>query len=251
MTTIPVILIRHAQSTWNSEHRFTGWADPPLTEAGVNEAIRAGKQLASQKISFDVCFSSPLRRAKRTADIILQHTQRQSDSISIIEDWRLSERHYGALQGKDKLLMAQEVGEQQVWRWRRGYADLPPALALSDERHPKFQTLFQNVPSERLPCHESLADTEERVMTCWLERVVPYIREGQRLLISSHGNTLRALIKSLSNMSIQEVEQFEIPTGRAIVYHFNQNDAKPLSWHYFDDKTDAPSSTPSTITESK
>ncbi len=250
MTTISVILIRHAQSTWNREHRFTGWADPPLTKVGVNEAIRAGKQLASRRMRFDVCFSSPLQRAKHTADIILQHMQ-SDGSIAIVEDWRLSERHYGALQGKDKLLMAQEVGEQQVWRWRRGYTDLPPALALSDERHPKFQTLFQNVPSDMLPCHESLADTEQRVRAFWHERVAPYIKEGQRILISSHGNTLRALIKALSDMSIEEVEQFEIPTGRPIVYRFNQNDAKPLSWHYVDDKKDSPHPTLSIITESK
>ncbi len=226
-----VVMIRHAQSTWNAESRFTGWANPPLTELGINEAHRAANALTEAGMQFDCVFTSVLKRARQTADIIVEDLGQTG--VPIIEDWRLCERHYGALQGKNKIEMAKEVGEDQVWRWRRGYEDTPPALDENDERHPRFSPLFSTLPKDQLPSVENLAATRARAVASWDELIVPELSQGKRILLSSHGNTLRALIMHLSGMSPAEVEKFEIPTGTPIVYRFDEHN-EPVSWQYLE-----------------
>ena len=218
-STIDVVLVRHAQSQWNLENRFTGWANPPLTRAGIEEAQRAGEMLRKQGYHFDVAFSSRLIRAQQTLDIILE-TLGQSD-LRYYQDWRLNERHYGQLQGVNKADEAKRVGEQQVWRWRRGYEDKAAPLSRDDPTHPVNDPLYQDVNPELLPDVENLADTRARVVQFWQERVIPYIKNNQRVLISGHGNTLRALIMDLANLSVAQVESFEIPTGKPIIYSFD------------------------------
>ncbi len=229
MKTHDVVFIRHAQSTWNAKGRFTGWANPPLTTQGVAEAERAGRLLRARGFHFDQTFSSRLQRANITARIILGALGQDTAKITL--DWRLNERHYGALQGEDKASLMAQVGEAKVWRWRRGYRDTAPALAITDPRHPRYDALYRDLPTQDLPSVESLADTRQRVMTFWHDTVLPKIIEGQRLLIAAHGNTLRALIMDLSGMTEKQVEQFEIPTGQPIVYRFDAR-GQPLGWSY-------------------
>jgi len=224
-----VVLIRHAQSQWNLENRFTGWANPPLTRTGIDEAQRAGELLRKQGYQFDVAFSSRLARAQQTLDIILE-TLGQSELIQY-QDWRLNERHYGQLQGVNKTDEAKRVGEQQVWRWRRGYEDKAAPLSRNDANHPVNDPLYKDVNRDLLPDVENLADTRARVMQFWQERVIPYIRNSQRVLISGHGNTLRALIMDLANLTVTQVESFEIPTGKPIIYTFDSA-GQPLQWRY-------------------
>ncbi|MAT65671.1 MAG: phosphoglyceromutase [Gammaproteobacteria bacterium] len=224
-----VILIRHAQSQWNRENRFTGWANPPLTAAGVAEAERAGDWLRIHGYRFDAAYSSRLERAIATLDILLARLGQ--DSLPRMQDWRLNERHYGALQGLDKAQATARVGEHQVWRWRRGYTDTAAPLLRSDPAHPASDPLYADVDPQRLPGVESLAQTRERVAGFWREQVIPRIRRGERILISAHGNTLRALIMELAGMSVEEVEQFEIPTATPILYRFTP-DGRPLDWRY-------------------
>ena len=231
--TVEVVLIRHAQNLWNRENRFTGWANPPLTEAGLREAEQAGRLLHEHGYQFDVAFSSRLLRARQTMDVILD-TLRQSD-IPQYEDWRLNERHYGLLQGENKAAKAKEVGEQQVWRWRRGYEDKAQPLPHTDPTHPVNDPLYHDIDPTLLPDVENLAETGIRVMQFWQERIVPFIRLGERLLVSSHGNTLRALIMGLADLNVEQVESFEIPTGEPIIYNFNRQ-AEPVSWRYLADQ---------------
>lgn len=228
-TTIDVVLIRHAQSQWNLENRFTGWADPPLTRAGMEEARRAAQWLDKQGYRFDMAFSSRLTRAQQTLDIILDTLGQPG--IAQYQDWRLNERHYGQLQGINKTQQATRVGENQVWRWRRGYEDKAAALPRDDPRHPLQDPLYADIEPSLLPDVESLAQTRSRVVGFWNERVVPHIKDGQHILISSHGNTLRALIMELAGLSVAQVESFEIPTGAPILYTFDKQ-ANPLHWRY-------------------
>ena len=230
---VEVVLIRHAQSQWNRENRFTGWANPPLTGAGLLEAEQAGRLLHEHGYQFDVAFSSRLLRAQQTLDVILD-TLQQTD-IPQYQDWRLNERHYGLLQGVNKAEKAKEVGEQQVWRWRRGYKDKAEPLSLTDHTHPFNDPLYHDIDPTLLPDVENLAQTRTRVMQFWQERIAPYIRLGERVLISSHGNTLRALIMGLADLSAEQVESFEIPTGEPIIYNLNRH-AEPISWHYLADQ---------------
>ncbi|MCG6970973.1 MAG: 2,3-bisphosphoglycerate-dependent phosphoglycerate mutase [Gammaproteobacteria bacterium] len=227
--TIPVVLIRHAQSQWNKENRFTGWADPPLTEAGVAEAEQAAELLRAAGLRFDAAYSSRLQRARQTLAVLLK-TLHQS-AIPQFEDWRLNERHYGLLQGLNKAQAAAEAGEAQVWRWRRGYVDKGQPLPRTDLSHAIHNPLYQDVDPASLPDVENLAETRTRVMAFWREQIAPRIQSGQRLLVSAHGNTLRALLMDLAGMSIDDVEAFEIPTATPIVYTFNR-DAQPLAWRY-------------------
>lgn len=226
---IEVVLIRHAQSEWNRENRFTGWANPPLTDAGVAEAHKAGALLREAGYRFDHSYSSRLQRARHTLDILL--TELRQTELTIESSWRLNERHYGALQGLNKTGMARRVGEEQVNRWRRGYLDLPPPLALTDPKHPANDLQYADVPQALLPSLENLDQTRRRVTAFWNQAVTLRLKQGQRLLVSAHGNTLRALIMALENMPVAEVEKFEIPTATPIVYRFNREGA-PLDWHY-------------------
>lgn len=229
--TTDVILIRHAQSQWNKENRFTGWANPPLTDDGVKEATEAGKWLAQHGFHFDAAYSSRLERAITTLDILL--SQAGQPNLQPIQDWRLNERHYGSLQGVNKAKAASQVGEHQVWRWRRGYEDRATPLLRYDPQHPVNDPLYFDVAPELLPGVENLAQTRERVMQFWRDQIVPHLYIGKRVLISAHGNTLRALLMGLSEMTVAEVESFEIPTATPILYRFDNN-ASPLDWCYLD-----------------
>lgn len=226
-----VVLIRHAQSQWNLENRFTGWADPPLTEAGIREARNAGCLLRRAGFRFDHSYSSRLLRARHTLDILREELG-QSD-LPGVQDWRLNERHYGALQGRNKAETARIADHDQVERWRRGYLDLPPPLPPSDAGHPYNDSRYADVTPQRLPSFENLDMTRERVTLFWREQITPRLRRGEQLLISAHGNSLRALMMLLDGMSVAEVESFEIPTATPIVYRFDRT-ATPLGWHYLD-----------------
>lgn len=233
--TVPVVLIRHAQSQWNKENRFTGWTDVPLTDAGVAEAKRAGELLRRHGFRFDAAWTSVLQRARITLEILLGSVGQLH--IPQYQDWRLNERHYGALQGLDKNEARAMAGEDQVHRWRRGYLDKPEAVPPDDRRHPINDPLYKSVDPARLPGAESLADTRARVVEFWREQILPRIRQGQRLLISAHGNSLRALMMELEGMSVEEIENFEIPTATPILYLFDQN-GRPLEWHYLGEDTE-------------
>lgn len=226
---IEVVLIRHAQSTWNRENRFSGWSDPPLTDEGIAEARNAGALLGTAGYRFDYAYSSRLQRADHTLDILLEALA-QSD-LCTEQEWRLNERHYGALQGLDKGQMTRQAGAEQVQRWRRGYLDLPPPLPPSEPSHPLNDSRYADINPALLPSQENLDQTRRRVTAFWNQSVTPRIERGERLLISSHGNTLRALIMALAKMSVAEVEQFEIPTATPIVYRFDRK-GRPLHWYY-------------------
>lgn len=235
-STVPVVLIRHAQSQWNRENRFTGWADPELTETGIAEARRAARVLEQHGLHFDRAYSSRLRRASATRDLLLAETGQ--DRIPRLEDWRLNERHYGALQGLDKAEATARVGERQVWRWRRGYTDRAAPIVVTDPGHPRNDPVYADIDPTRLPSVENLAETRARVVEFWDEAVTPAVQAGERLLISAHGNTMRALIMALSNMSADAVEAFEIPTATPIVYTLTRS-ARPLHWQYLQADEDA------------
>ncbi|MCB1786467.1 MAG: 2,3-diphosphoglycerate-dependent phosphoglycerate mutase [Gammaproteobacteria bacterium] len=230
-----VVMIRHAQSEWNREGRFTGWADPGLTEVGEAEAVRAGQLLARRGLHFDAAYTSRLARARQTAETVLRLSG--DADVPLVADWRLNERHYGALQGEDKAAMTARVGEHQVWRWRRGYLDRPPAMTADDPHHPARDARMADIDPAERPNGESLADTRRRVTGFWDTEIVPQIRAGRRLLIASHGNTLRALIMALDGMQQDQVEAFEIPTGVPILYVFSAS-GEPIGWHYLDPTAD-------------
>ncbi len=215
-----IIFIRHAQSQWNLENRFSGWADMPLSERGNAEGLDAAKLISTLGIRFDYAYSSLLTRAKATLDLILSQLDNAPEAET---DWRINERHYGALQGLNKSETLEKYGEHQYFRWRRGYADQPPALEENDSRHPKFDPLFDELPRDVLPNTESLADTEKRIVDFWIEQILPKVRQGKNIVISAHGNTLRALFKYLDELSVEEVERLEIPTGKPILYQFDKN----------------------------
>ncbi|TDY03990.1 2,3-bisphosphoglycerate-dependent phosphoglycerate mutase [Thiohalophilus thiocyanatoxydans] len=196
---VPVVLIRHAQSQWNRENRFTGWADPPLTDAGIAKAHAAGHRLHEQGYVFDAAYSSRLRRAVTTLDSLLEELGQ--NEIPREQAWQLNERHYGTLTGLDKGEAIKHHGEAQVWRWRRGYHDRAGALTRDDPRHSCHDPLCHDIDPPALPDVENLAETRARVMRYWQSEIEPRIRRGERLLISAHGNTLRALIMALANMS--------------------------------------------------
>lgn len=234
---VQAVLIRHAQSQWNRENRFTGWADPMLTEAGIAEAIAAGDSLRAQGFHFDFAYSSRLQRAIGTLDILLDRLG-QPDLPSR-RDWRLNERHYGALQGMDKDEATTRAGAHQVLRWRRGYLDKAEALPREHASHPVHDARYADVDPAQLPDVENLDDTRRRVAAFWRDEMLPRIRRGERVLVSAHGNTLRALLMDLSGMSVAEVESFEIPTATPIVYIFSKS-GRPLHWHYLERNAELP-----------
>jgi 2,3-bisphosphoglycerate-dependent phosphoglycerate mutase len=217
---LKLVLLRHGESTWNRENRFTGWTDVDLSERGCQEAHEAGVMLRDNGYSFDVAFTSVLRRAIRTLWIV----QEEMDCmwLPVVTDWRLNERHYGALQGLNKAETAGRYGAEQVHQWRRGFAVRPPPLAPTDPRHPRLDTRYRSLPAERVPDTESLQDTLVRVLECWEDAVLPRLRAGQRILISAHGNSLRALVKHLDHVSDEEIMELNIPTGIPLVYEFDE-----------------------------
>jgi len=206
-----LVLCRHGQSLWNLENLFTGWTDVDLTDTGREEAIAAGKTLAALDFDFDIAYTSVLKRAIRTLWLILDELDRMW--IPVIRDWRLNERHYGALQGLYKEKMREEVGKELVHTWRRSYDVRPPALEPDDPRFPGHERRYADVPREELPATESLKDTVARVLPYWNETIAPRLREGRVVLLSAHGNSLRALVKHLDGIPDEEIPGLEIPTG--------------------------------------
>jgi 2,3-bisphosphoglycerate-dependent phosphoglycerate mutase len=216
-----LVLLRHGQSTWNLENLFTGWTDVDLTAQGRAEARAAGQRLIERGFEFDVAFTSVLKRAIRTLWILMDEMDRMW--IPVERDWRLNERHYGALQGLDKAETTAKYGVEQVKIWRRSY-DVPPSpLAGDDPRHPKFDPRYRRLPPIALPATESLKDTLLRVVPCWQERIAPALAAGADVLVVAHGNSLRALVKMLEGMSDSEIVEFNIPTGVPIYYQLDSS----------------------------
>ena len=235
---VPLILLRHGQSEWNLENRFTGWADVDLSPAGRREAREAGRLLAEGGFDFDVAYSSVLRRAIRTLWIVQDTLDRMWIPTHL--SWRLNERHYGALQGLDKVETMGRHGAERVQRWRRGYTVRPPALDPSDPRNPAHDPRYLGVPPESLPLSESLADTVARLLPYWEETIAPTVRAGKRVLIAAHGNSLRALVKHLDALGDEEIVDLEIPTGQPLVYELAE-DLRPLRrWYLGSGKGRAP-----------
>jgi 2,3-bisphosphoglycerate-dependent phosphoglycerate mutase len=214
-----LVLLRHGQSTWNLENRFTGWTDVDLTERGVAEAEEAGRLLREEGFEFDVAYTSVLKRAIRTLWIVMDRMDMMW--IPVIRHWRLNERHYGALQGLNKAETAEKHGEDQVKIWRRSYSTPPPALTSDDPRYPGNERVYAGLSPEELPLSESLADTVERFLPYWHETIAPDIRSGRRVLICAHGNSLRALVKYLDDISDEEIVGLNIPTGIPLVYELD------------------------------
>lgn len=228
-----LVLVRHGQSVWNLENRFTGWTDVGLTEQGVQEAINAGRMLSEQNYQFDIAFTSVLKRAIKTLWIILE--EMNLEWLPVINAWQLNERHYGALQGLNKAEMAVKYGEAQVKLWRRSYDVPPPALDWDDPRHPRFDPRYASLTREQLPSCESLKDTVNRMLPYWFSTIAPTIKSGKRVLISAHGNSLRALVKYLDNISDEEIVELNIPTGIPLVYELDE-DLKPITHYYLADE---------------
>lgn len=236
MSTVPahkLVLVRHGQSIWNLENRFTGWTDVGLTEQGVQEAINSGRMLREQNYQFDIAFTSVLKRAIKTLWIILE--EMNLEWLPVINAWQLNERHYGALQGLNKAEMAVKYGEAQVKLWRRSYDVPPPALDWDDPRHPRFDPRYASLTREQLPSCESLKDTVNRMLPYWFSTIAPTIQSGKRVLISAHGNSLRALVKYLDNISDEDIVELNIPTGIPLVYELDE-DLKPITHYYLADE---------------
>ena len=214
-----LVLLRHGQSTWNLENRFTGWTDVDLTEQGREEARSAGRILREQGYTFDIAYTSVLRRAIKTLWIVLE--EMELEWIPVVRAWQLNERHYGALQGLNKAETAKEYGEEQVKLWRRSYDVPPPALNLDDERHPRFDRRYAGLKPEELPATESLKITLDRVLPFWHNVLAPDIKAGKRLLVVAHGNSLRSIVMHLDKLSEAEVLELNIPNGVPIVYEID------------------------------
>ena len=227
-----LVLIRHGESTWNQENRFTGWVDVDLTEKGAKEAIQAGALLAEAGFTFDIAYTSVLKRAIRT----LWHVQDEMDLmwIPVVHSWRLNERHYGALAGLNKAETAKKYGDEQVLVWRRSYDTPPPALEPTDERTSFNDPRYAKVPRDQLPLTECLKDTVARVVPLWTESIAPAIRAGKQIVIAAHGNSIRALVKYLDNVPDDEIVGLNIPNGIPLVYELDEN-LKPLGHRYLGD----------------
>ena len=219
-----LVLCRHGQSEWNQKNLFTGWTDVDLTGKGEQEAVDAARSLKELDVKFDIAFTSVLKRAIRTLWIMLDELDCMW--IPVVRDWRLNERHYGALQGLNKAETAAKYGDEQVHIWRRSYAEPPPPIEVSDERHPSHDKRYEGIAD--LPATESLATTLDRVLPCWNDSIAPELKSGKNVLISAHGNSLRALVKMLDGVSEEEITQFNIPTGIPLVYELD-SDLKPQS----------------------
>ena len=231
-----LVLVRHGESQWNLENRFTGWTDVNLTPKGEEEARTAGDLMKKEGYLFDVAFTSVLTRAVRTLWLALE--QMDMVWIPVINSWRLNERHYGALQGLNKAETAEKFGDEQVHIWRRSYDIRPPALTVDDARYPGHDRRYASLSPEELPLTECLKDTVARFMPFWLDSIVPVIKSGQRVLIVAHGNSLRALVKHLDQISDDEIVGFNIPTGVPLVYDLDEN-LKPIKSYYLGDPEEA------------
>ncbi len=227
-----IVLLRHGESIWNKENRFTGWTDVDLSEKGVKEAREAGQVLKKEGHVFDIAYTSVLKRAIRTLWITLDEMDLMW--IPVYRSWRLNERHYGALQGLNKAETAHRHGEEQVLIWRRSYDIQPPALEKSDERYPGNDPRYKGLTQEELPLTECLKDTAERFLPYWKETIEPTVRSGKRVIIVAHGNSLRALVKYLDNISEEEIVRLNIPTGIPLVYELDDNLA-PIRHYYIGD----------------
>jgi 2,3-bisphosphoglycerate-dependent phosphoglycerate mutase len=227
-----LVLLRHGESDWNKQNRFTGWTDVDLSETGIAQAREAGEVLKRDGYSFDVAYTSVLKRAIRTLWIVLD--QMDLMWIPVHRSWRLNERHYGALQGLNKSETAEKFGEDQVKIWRRSYDIRPPALTPDDGRYPGRDPRYADLSMDELPLTECLKDTVERFLPYWHQTIAPGVRAGKKVIIAAHGNSLRALVKYLDNVSEQEIIELNIPTGMPLVYELDK-DLKPLDRYYIGD----------------
>ena len=230
---IKLVLIRHGESTWNKENRFTGWADVDLTEQGVAQAKSGGQALVEAGFVFDVAYTSVLKRAIRTLWLVLDELEQMW--IPVHRDWRLNERHYGALQGLNKAETAAKYGDEQVLVWRRSFDVPPPSLETDSEHYPGNDARYANLTDAQLPRSECLKDTIERVMPFWNESVVPSLRAGQRVIVAAHGNTLRALVMHLDRVSEKDIVGLNIPTGVPLVYELD-TELNALDHYYLGDQ---------------
>lgn len=224
-----LVLVRHGQSMWNLENRFTGWTDVELSEQGIQEAKEAGKALKEKGFTFDIAFTSVLKRANNTLNYILEELG--ETNIPVEKSWRLNERHYGALQGLNKDETKEKYGAEQVLLWRRSVDVRPPELSEDDERYPGNDPKYKELSKEQLPKTENLQDTIKRVLIYWDEAIKPALQDDKKVIIAAHGNSLRGLIKYLDNLTDEEVIKLELPTGNPICYELDE-DLKPIR-HYF------------------
>lgn len=229
---IKVVLLRHGESTWNVENRFTGWTDVDLSATGVTEARHAGRLLRDSGYTFDHAYCSVLKRAIRTLWMVME--EMDAHWLPVQKDWRLNERHYGALQGLNKVEIAEHYGAEQVHLWRRGFAVRPPAMGFTDPRLPRNDARYAHIASHYLPNTESLEDTMKRSIDCWQENILPRVQAQKRVLIVAHHNTLRALMKHLEGISDADIMELNIPTGKPLVYEFD-NAMNVQSRYYLED----------------
>jgi 2,3-bisphosphoglycerate-dependent phosphoglycerate mutase len=227
-----LVLLRHGESIWNKENKFTGWTDVDLSDKGIEEAKKAGQILKKEGYTFDIAYTSVLKRGIRTLWIVLDIMDLMW--IPVYRSWRLNERHYGALQGLNKAELAKDIGEEKVHILRRSYDVPPPPLKTSDPRYPGNDPKYKDLTPDELPLTECLKDTVERFLPYWHETIAPSIQEGKKVLISAHGNSLRAIVKYLDNMSEDEIINLNIPTGIPLVYELD-DDVKPLKHYYLGD----------------
>ncbi len=218
---LKLVLLRHGESIWNLENRFTGWTDVDLSDHGIQQARNAGRLLTEKGFSFDIAYTSVLKRAIRTLWMVLDEMDLMW--IPVYKSWRLNERHYGALQGLNKKETAERLGVELVQKWRRSYDIAPPPLERTDRRHPRYDPRYRELNEDELPDTESLKDTLNRVLPYWHRTIEPSLRAGKRVLISAHGNSLRALVKYLDNISDDDIPRLNIPTGFPLVYELDNN----------------------------
>lgn len=229
---IPLVLLRHGESTWNRDDRFTGWTDVPLSETGALQARTAGRALAAAGYELDVAFTSVLKRAIKTLWLALEEADQVW--IPVHRSWRLNERHYGDLQGRYKHETIEREGKEQVHRWRRSWDVRPPLLTEADERHAGRDRRYADLAPGQVPLGESLADTTHRMLPCWDEAIAPALRAGKRPIVAAHGNSLRALVKQLDGIADAEIPELEIPVGRPLVYELGE-DLAPKRSFYLDE----------------
>lgn len=230
-----LVLVRHGQSQWNKENRFTGWADVPLSPLGVEEAMAAGKLLKEKGFRFGEAHTSYLKRAIKTCWLVLEEMDQMH--IPVHTDWRLNEKHYGALQGLNKAETAEKYGEDQVKRWRRGFAVAPPPLEAGDERSPLTDPRYSDIDPQLVPLTESLKDTIERLMPCWENEICASLRRHDQVMVAAHGNSLRGLVMHLKNLTEEEILEVNIPTGIPYVFELDQ-DLKRVNDYYLADEAD-------------